>query len=73
MTQVVAPTVEQTPELIDFVDFKWLMAAQGHRVHLERLQSDGDYAQGCIELASASGSDWLRRAASRLLGRMHER
>jgi hypothetical protein len=55
------------PELIDLVDFKWLMATEGHRVDLDRLQADRAYARGCIALAAGSGSQWLRQAAQRLL------
>jgi hypothetical protein len=61
------PSAAAVPELIDLVDFKWLMATEGHRVDLDRLQSDRAYARGCIALAAGSGSQWLRHAAQRLL------
>jgi hypothetical protein len=54
------------PELIDFVDFKWLMATEGHRVDLERLRDDPAYARGCLALAAGSRQDFLRQAAERL-------
>jgi hypothetical protein len=54
------------PGLIDLVDFKWLMAAEGHPVHLERLQADRGYAQQCLQCALATGSQTLQRCAARL-------
>ncbi len=54
------------PPLICWIDFKWLMGGEGHRVNLERLQCDADYARCCLALAQASGSATLRWAASRL-------
>jgi hypothetical protein len=56
----------KVPELIDFVDFKWLMATEGHRIDLERLQADAAYARGCLALAAGSRQDFLRRAADRI-------
>lgn len=53
-------------ELVDLVDFKWLMAAEGRRVHLERLQADRAYATGCVDAGLASRSDTLRRRALQL-------
>jgi hypothetical protein len=53
-------------ELVDLVDFKWLMAAEGRRVHIERLQADRVYATGCLTAALASSSDTLRRCARQL-------
>ncbi len=53
-------------ELVDIIDFKWLMAHEGHRVHVERLQCDRDYASECLARASASSVEALRDAARRL-------
>ena len=55
-----------TPELIEFIDFKWLMAAEGHRIDLGRLQSEIAYTRGCLALAAGSTSATLRQAAGRL-------
>jgi hypothetical protein len=55
------------PALVDIIDFKWLMAAEGHRVHVERLQSDRGYARQCLALACGSRTDALREVARRLL------
>jgi hypothetical protein len=54
------------PELVEFVDFKWLMAGEGHRIDLDRLQSEPAYIRGCLALAGGSTSATLRRAADRL-------
>ena len=54
------------PELLQFVDFKWLMVGEGHCVDLDRLQHDRAYHRGCLALAAGSRSATLRRAAERL-------
>lgn len=55
-----------SPALVDLVDFKWLMAAQGDWVHLERLQSDRGYALACLRRALGAREATLRRCARRL-------
>lgn len=52
--------------LVEIIDFKWLMAGEGHRVHVERLQTDRDYACACLVLAGGSRVQALRDAAARL-------
>jgi hypothetical protein len=52
--------------LIDIIDFKWLMTGDGHRVHVERLQTDRDYACACLALAAGSRVPALRDTAARL-------
>ena len=54
------------PKLLEFVDFKWLMTGEGHRVDLDRLQCEPAYSRGCLALAGGSTSATLRRAADRL-------
>ena len=54
------------PELLDLVDFKWLMAGAGHRIDLDRLRGDSPYIRGCLALAASSRSATLRQAAQRL-------
>jgi hypothetical protein len=56
------------PGLIDLVDFKWLMAGEGHVVHLERLQSDPAYALQCLQRGLVAQCEPLRFSAQRLLG-----
>ncbi len=60
------PAPAPAPELIEFVDFKWLMAGEGHRIDLGRLQCEPAYARGCLALAGGSTSATLRQAATRL-------
>ena len=58
---------ESTTSLaVSCVDFKWLMALEGHRVDVERLQTDPAYAGHCLVLARASKSAVLRSIARRL-------
>ena len=56
----------QPLQLVDYVDFKWLMASLGHRIDVARLQSDAGYAEECVGLAMASPSAVLHRLARRL-------
>jgi len=60
-------TVARTPDLLEWVDFKWLMAGSGHPMHLERLQTDRAYARRCLQVGAASGCATLRERARRLL------
>ena len=52
--------------LVEIIDFKWLMAGDGHRVHVERLQTDRDYVCACLALAAGSRVQALRDTAARL-------
>lgn len=56
--------------LADIIDFKWLLTAEGLHVHVERLQSDPDYARQCLEKADASSRQAVRDAAARLRRRL---
>lgn len=57
---------QQASELVDIINFKWLMAHEGHYVHVQRLQTDKDYARACIAQAMATSVQALREAALRL-------
>ena len=61
-----APAGGLPPDLLALVDFKWLMAGEGHRLDLDRLQGDPPYLRGCLALAAGSRSATLRQAAQRL-------
>ncbi len=63
--------VTATLSLVDVIDFKWLMAGDGHRVHVERLQADPDYASHCLALGAASHTPALRDATQRLAAALH--
>ncbi|MBK9361841.1 MAG: hypothetical protein IPM99_12240 [Rubrivivax sp.] len=56
--------------LADIIDFKWLLTAEGLHVHVERLQSDPDYARHCLDKADASSREAVRDAAARLRRRL---
>jgi hypothetical protein len=53
-------------DLVEIIDFKWLMSHEGHRVHVERMQTDRDYARDCVARAAASPVAALRRSAARI-------
>ena len=57
--------------LVEIIDFKWLMAGDGHRVHVERLQCDPAYACACLQQGATSKVPALRQCASRLAGVLH--
>jgi len=61
-------TEHRALSLVEIIDFKWLMAGDGHHVHVERLQADPAYATACLALAAASRIDALRSTAKRLAG-----
>jgi hypothetical protein len=63
---IVSATEPPVPCLVEIIDFKWLMAGAGHRVHVERLQADRAYAGQCLALGAASQTPALRDAAQRL-------
>lgn len=59
-------TEKRTLSLVEIIDFKWLMAGDGHHVHVEHLQSDPEYACQCLTLAAGSRIEALRDTAGRL-------
>jgi hypothetical protein len=52
--------------LVEIIELKWLMAGEGLRVHVERLQAEPAYAQQTLALAEASSHGALRQLAGRL-------
>jgi hypothetical protein len=56
----------RAPALEAIVDLKWLLIAEGVRVHVERMQADAAYASQVLARAEASASPALRAAAQRL-------
>lgn len=61
-----AATEPDAVALVEIIELKWLMAGEGLRVHVERLQADPAYAHQTLALAEASPHGALRRLASRL-------
>lgn len=52
--------------LVEIVELKWLLAGEGLRLHVERLQSDPEYARRILEMADSSKNGALRAAAARV-------
>ncbi len=52
--------------LLTEVDFKWLMAGEGHWIDTERLHRDSHYAAAMLRVAFASHSFALRECAELL-------
>lgn len=52
--------------LVEIIELKWLMAGEGLRLHVERLQADPAYAHETLALAEASAHTSLRRLAGRM-------
>ena len=52
--------------LVEIVELKWLLRGHGVHVHVERLQSDPEYARRTLDLAAATPNAALREAAARL-------
>ena len=65
----IQPIEGQGLDLVDIIDLKWLMAREGHHVHVERLQADPEYARECLGKAAGSTHDAVRAAALRLWAR----
>ena len=52
--------------LVEIVELKWLLRGHGIHVHVERLQSDTEYARETLDAAAAMPNAALRLAAARL-------
>lgn len=57
------------PGVSEWVGLKWLMSPCGHRLNVDRLQSDRPYALSCLNQALNLGDPVLARYAEAL----HER
>ncbi len=58
------------PALSEWIGFKWLMGVQGHRVDVQRLQCDSEYALTCLAQACGGRDPVLRAYAERLRQRL---
>ncbi len=56
--------------LVQIIELKWLLAGEGIRLHVERLQNDTEYARRALDEAAASASPALRALALRLRSRL---
>lgn len=70
MTPTLAVPQNRALSLVEIIDFKWLMAGDGHRVHVERLQADPVYAVDCLRQGATSKIPALRDCARRLASLM---
>lgn len=52
--------------LVEIVELKWLLRGHGIHVHVERLQSDVEYARQTLDAAAGMPNAALRMAAERL-------
>lgn len=65
-------TEQSALRLVDIVELKWMLAGEGLHVHVEKLQSDPDYAQKCLLAAERSSNATLRQVASRLRAQLDQ-
>lgn len=65
-SRAIAAAPPVTTDLVQLVDFKWLMSGAGYRVDLQRLQADPDYAHDRLLLAAASHCPTLREVGRRI-------
>ena len=54
------------PFLVDIIELKWLLAGQGVRVHVEKLQADREYARHLLDNAAATPNAAMRDAVCRV-------
>lgn len=52
--------------LVEIIELKWLLRGHGVHLHVERLQSDPEYARAILDVAAAMPNAALRCAAERL-------
>lgn len=52
--------------LVEIIELKWLLAGQGIHIHVERLQSDPEYARHMLDRAAAVPNDVLRQVVARV-------
>jgi hypothetical protein len=69
MNSAVSPEREGLP-LVDIIQLKWLMSREGHRVHVERLQRDPEYARECLAQAQQCQGEAARACAQRLAAQL---
>ena len=66
MTTLLVVPQNRALSLVEIIDFKWLMAGDGLRVHVERVQQDPAYAGDCLRQGARSKIPALRDCARRL-------
>jgi hypothetical protein len=66
----VNPRHTATTCLVEIVELKWLLTGHGVHLHVERLQTDPEYARRTLDRADALPNAALQRAALRLRHRL---
>jgi len=64
--QPAPPTTAASACLVEIIELKWLLRGHGIHVHVERLQSDPEYARQTLDVAVALPNAALSMAAVRL-------
>lgn len=59
-------STKATSCLVEIIELKWLLTGHGVPVHVERLQTDPEYARRTLDRADALPNAALREAAARL-------
>ena len=59
-------STKATSCLVEIIELKWLLTGHGVHVHVERLQTDPEYARHTLDRAEVLPSAALRQAAGRL-------
>ena len=60
------PTTAASACLVEIIELKWLLRGHGIDVHVERLQTDREYARQTLDAAAAMPNAALSMAAVRL-------
>lgn len=66
----IAAVDSESRALVEIIELKWLLAGEGLHLHVERLQSDPEYARQVLARAAASPNAALRETAARLRKRL---
>ena len=68
----IVKTVESDSRaLVEIIELKWLLAGEGFHLHVERLQTDREYARQTLHRAGQSPNAALRETALRLRARLN--
>ena len=66
------PAYHLRHDMLNEIDFKWLMAGQGCHIDPARLKSDFSYARACLQWALDSNCDPLRSCAACLRAELEQ-
>jgi hypothetical protein len=66
MNPAVSGSTSSSCCLAQIIELKWLLTGHGVHVHVERLQTDPEYARLTLDAAGRTPNAALREAAARL-------